>query len=95
MRLKIGSGQLKEWFEKANEEELILMYLMNPRSIHSLCVLLECVLFQFSLQENGLGIIFKILEFIELINHHILRFRHWGRRVAVGNHVSNCDFSVR
>jgi hypothetical protein len=40
MRLKIGSGQLKEWFEKANEEELILMYLMNPRSIHSLCVLL-------------------------------------------------------
>jgi hypothetical protein len=40
MKIKVGSGQLKAWFEKASEEELMLMYLMNPRSIHSLCVLL-------------------------------------------------------
>lgn len=40
MKLKIGSGELASWFEKASDEELMFMYLMNPKSIHSLCVLL-------------------------------------------------------
>ncbi len=40
MKVQIGSGQLKEWFEKATEEELVFLWMMNPSSIDRLCVLL-------------------------------------------------------
>ena len=40
MKLKVGNGDLVEWFNKATNEELMFITMVSQESMHRLCVLL-------------------------------------------------------
>lgn len=40
MKMKVGNGDLVEWFNKASDEELMFISMVSQGSIHRLCMLL-------------------------------------------------------
>jgi len=38
---KIGNGSLREWFDKATDEELVFLSLMSTGALQRLCMLLS------------------------------------------------------
>ena len=40
MKLKVGNGELIEWFNKASDEELMFIAMVSQGSMHRLCMLL-------------------------------------------------------
>jgi hypothetical protein len=40
MKLKVGNGELIEWFNKASDEELMFIAMVSQGSIQRLCMLL-------------------------------------------------------
>ena len=39
MKSQLGNGQITQWFEKATDEEIILITLMSPGALERLCML--------------------------------------------------------
>jgi len=40
MKMKVGNGDLVEWFDKASDEELMFISMVSQGSIQRLCMLL-------------------------------------------------------
>ena len=40
MKLKVGNGDLIEWFDKASDDEIMFIAMVSQGSIQRLCILL-------------------------------------------------------